>query len=197
LAPRLILASGSPRRRELLAEAGFAFEVVVPEVREIASSDLTVAELTACNAMRKARAVAHDHANDVVLAADTVVSLGREMFGKPANIEHARRMLRRLSGRTHEVYSAVFLWQPSTEQRHAFHAVSRVRFRRLNDSAISDYFAKIDPLDKAGAYAAQGHGTDIIERIDGSFTNVVGLPMEKTIRALREFGILAQLNHRA
>lgn len=196
MAPRLILASGSPRRRELLAEAGFRFDVVAPDVREISSSDLTVAELTACNAMRKARDVAREYATDVILAADTVVSLGAEMFGKPANIQDAGRMLRRLSGRTHEVYSAVFVWQPSTRQREAFHEVSRVHFRRLSDSAISDYFAKIDPLDKAGAYAAQGNGTDIIDRIDGSFTNVVGLPMEKTIRVLRDFGV-APSNQRA
>jgi septum formation protein len=193
----LVLASGSPRRRGLLAEAGFRFDVVAPEVREISTSDLTVAELTACNALRKARAVAREYPNDVVLAADTVVSLGIETFGKPADMQDARRMLRRLSDRTHEVYSAVFVCQRSSGRRHAFYEVARVRFRRLSESAISNYFAKIDPLDKAGAYAAQGHGTEIIERIDGSFTNVVGLPMDKTIRVLRDFGVVARSSQRA
>jgi septum formation protein len=197
VAPRLILASGSPRRRELLAEAGFTFDVIAPEVREISTSDLTVAELTACNALRKARAVAREYPNDVVLAADTIVSLGTEAFGKPADMHDARRILRRLSDRTHEVYSAVFICKRSSGRRHVFYDVSRVRFRRLSESAISDYFAKINPLDKAGAYAAQGHGTEIIERIDGSFTNVVGLPMEKTIRVLRDFGVVAWFSQRA
>lgn len=186
---RLVLASSSPRRRDLLTEAGFAFEVVSADVEELACDALTGRELTLCNALRKATAVADHHAAAVVLAADTVVVMNGEVIGKPANMEHAREILRRLGGRTHEVYSSVVVSHRASFSERLFTDISIVTFRRLNDAAITAYFAKINPLDKAGAYAAQGHGTDIIEKIDGSYTNVVGLPMEKTIAVLREFGV--------
>ena len=98
-------------------------------------------------------------------------------------------MLRRLSGRTHEVCSAVAIYQQTSGRSTIFHEVSRVRFRRLSNATIEKYLAKVSPLDKAGAYAAQGNGAEIIAKIDGSFTNVVGLPMEKTVAALAKFGI--------
>ncbi len=97
--------------------------------------------------------------------------------------------LRRLSGRTHEVCSAVLIYHQTSGRSAVFHDISRVRFRRLNRAMIDKYVAKVDPLDKAGAYAAQGSGAEIIAKINGSFTNVVGLPMEKTIDALAKFGI--------
>jgi septum formation protein len=94
-----------------------------------------------------------------------------------------------LSGRAHEVWTAVFIRHGARGTSHGFHEISRVHFRRLSDRAIREYLAKVNPLDKAGAYAAQGHGTEIIERIEGSYSNVVGLPMEATTRALRAFGV--------
>ena len=129
------------------------------------------------------------HQDKVVLASDTLVALGGEVIGKPSDLDHAARILRRLGGRTHEVCSAVFIWHLAAARSTVFHEVSRVRFRRLTDAEIQKYFTKVNPLDKAGAYAAQGRGAEIIEKIDGSYTNVVGLPMEKTIGALAEFGI--------
>ncbi len=123
----------------------------------------------------------------VILAADTLVAVGGRVIGKPADLQDAAATLRRLSGRAHEVCSAVFVCEGT--RICWFTEISSVRFRRLNESAIRSYLAKINPLDKAGAYAAQGHGVEIIERIEGSFTNVVGLPMEKTSDALRSFGI--------
>jgi septum formation protein len=187
----LVLASGSPRRRELLSEAGYEFEVLTPSVDEVAHDWLTIRELTVWNAARKAVRVAASVPHAVVLAADTLVAIEGEVLGKPDDLEHAVRILRRLSGRVHEVWTAVRIYQAARGRSRSFREMSRVHFRRLNDRAIRDYLAKIDPLDKAGAYAAQGHGTEIIKRIEGSYSNVVGLPMEQTMEALRAFGITA------
>jgi septum formation protein len=185
----LVLASSSPRRASLLSEGGFEFEVVSPRVEEKFDPALTLRELTLWNAFRKGMSIAQTRPDAVVLAADTLVALDNRIIGKPANVSEATQMLRRLSGRTHEVCSAVAIYQQTSGKSAVFHDISRVRFRRLSDAAIEDYLAKVDPLDKAGAYAAQGSGPKIIAKIEGSFTNVVGLPMEKTVAALAKFGI--------
>jgi len=125
----------------------------------------------------------------VVIAADTLVALGNEIIGKPSNLKEAAQILRRLSGQTHEVCSAVLIYHQTSGRSAVFHEISRVRFHRLNRAMIKRYVVKVNPLDKAGAYAAQGTGAEIIAKIEGSFTNVVGLPMEKTIAALAKFGI--------
>jgi len=187
--PRFVLASGSPRRRQLLKKAGYQFEIVSPAGEEVAHAWLTIRELTICNARRKALRVAETWPDAVVLAADTLVAIDGRVLGKPVDIHDAVRILRRLSGRTHEVWTAVFIRHAARRKSHSFQEISRVRFRKLSDRAIRDYLAKVNPLDKAGAYAAQGHGTEIIERNEGSYSNVVGLPMEETTRALRDFGI--------
>jgi septum formation protein len=153
---------------------------------------LTLRELTLWNAFRKGMSIAQTRPDAVVLAADTLVALDNQVIGKPADLNEATRMLRRLSGRTHEVCSAVAIYQQTSGRSAVFHDVSRVRFRRLNEAAIKNYVAKVAPLDKAGAYAAQGSGAEIIAKIEGSFTNVVGLPMEKTVAALAKFGIRPQ-----
>jgi septum formation protein len=185
----LVLASCSPRRAALLAKAGFEFESVSPRVAEKFDVDLTLRELTMWNAIRKGVPVARAYPDKIVLAADTLVAVDYEIIGKPADLEHAAQILRRLSGRTHEVCSAVFICRFSTGRSATFHEVSRVRFRRLSGATIKNYLAKVNPLDKAGAYAAQGSGAEIIAKIEGSYTNVVGLPMEKTVAALARFGI--------
>ena len=184
-----ILASHSPRRRELLAAAGFEFETVSAGVVEKFDPHLTLRELTVFNALRKGTSVARLHPESVVLAADTLVALEGEVIGKPRDLEDAVQILRRLSGRTHEVCSAVSISHLAAARSACFQEISRVRFRRLGRKEIDHYFTKVNPLDKAGAYAAQGHGAEIIARIDGSFTNVVGLPMEETTSALRKFGV--------
>ena len=192
--PRLVLASGSPRRRQLLEKSGYKFDVVFPVVAEVSGAWLTVREATACNAMRKALEVAQSAPGAVVLGADTLVALEGRVIGKPADLAGAAKLLRRLSGRSHEVWTSVFVCHPASGQAHSFQEISHVRFRKLNDHAIAKYLAKVDPLDKAGAYAAQGHGVEIIERIEGSYSNVVGLPMEETARVLRAFGIKSRRN---
>jgi septum formation protein len=187
--PKLLLASNSPRRRKLLLEAGFDFEILAPKVAERFDVDLTLRELTAFNAMRKAMATARLRSKNVILAADTLVTIDDHVLGKPKDKNEAVAMLQRLSGRAHEVCTSVFICHLTEARSTSFHEISRVRFRRLSRDRIDNYLARVNPLDKAGAYAAQGFGSEIIEKIDGSFTNVVGLPMEKTIAALAEFGV--------
>jgi septum formation protein len=187
--PRFVLASGSPRRRDLLKEAGYDFDVVLPNVAEVSDAWLTIREATACNAIRKALEVAQNAPGAVVLGADTLVALDGRVIGKPKDLASAARLLRQLSGRSHEVWTSVFVCHSASRRAYSFQEVSQVRFRKLNDRAIVKYLAKVDPLDKAGAYAAQGHGAEIIEQIEGSYSNVVGLPMEETGRVLRAFGI--------
>ena len=187
--PLLLLASNSPRRRQLLTEAGFEFTTIAPVVSEKFDVDLTLRELTILNAMRKAISIARAHPGEIVLAADTLVALNDQIIGKPRDVDEAAAILRRLSGRAHQVCSAVFVCHLTSARSTSFYEISRVWFRRLSDAAIRAYLDKVNPLDKAGAYAAQGSGAEIIARIDGSFTNVVGLPMEKTIAELAKFGI--------
>lgn len=193
MALSLLLASNSPRRRQLLGDAGFEFHSVAPGIGERFDVGLTLRELTALNAIRKALRVARGHPGKVVLAADTLVALDDQIIGKPADLAEAMTILRRLSGRVHEVCSSVFICHLARARSTSFHEISRVRFRRLSEKQIKRYIDKVEPLDKAGAYAAQGYGTDIIDKIEGSYTNVVGLPMEKTIAALAEFGIVPKI----
>ena len=182
-----ILASNSPRRRALLIEAGYQFEVVVPAITELASAELSLGELTIANATRKAMAVARAHRGRIVLAADTLVALQGKTIGKPRDLNHARMILRRLSGRTHDVCTAVCIIGPRA--RISFAEMSQVRFRKLTESAITRYFKVVNPIDKAGAYAAQGLGRNIIRRVKGSVTNIIGLPMERTAKALAQIHI--------
>ena len=173
----------------MLSEGGFEFEIASPRVAEKFNATLTLRELTLWNAIRKGMAVAQTRPDSVVLAADTLVALENRIIGKPANMSDAVRILQRLSGRTHEVCSAVAIYLQTSGRSAVFHESSRVRFHPLSNSAIENYLAKVGPLDKAGAYAAQGSSAEIIAKIDGSFTNVGGLPMEKTVAALAKFGI--------
>jgi septum formation protein len=187
--PRFVLASGSPRRRQLLAKAGYEFDVISPSIPEVSCDWLTIRETTLCNATRKAWSVAQTLPGSVVLGADTLVTIDNQILGKPADFADAVQILRRLSGRSHAVWTAVCLCHLALGRSQVFCAVSRVEFRDLPDRAIKRYLEKVNPLDKAGAYAAQGHGKEIIKRIDGSYSNVVGLPMEPTLPALAAFGI--------
>jgi septum formation protein len=187
--PSVVLASSSPRRAALLSDAGFEFEIAPPRLAEKFDVTVTLRELTLWNAIRKGMFVAQTRPDAVVIAADTLIALENEIIGKPADLSDAAQMLRRLSGRTHEVCSAVLIYHQTSGRSAVFHDTSRVSFHRLNRATIKNYLAKVDPLDKAGAYAAQGTGAEIIAKIEGSFTNVVGLPMEKTIPALAKFGI--------
>ena len=187
MASLFILASNSPRRRALLAEAGYEFEVIVPAVSETASTHLSLRELTIANATRKGLAVSRLHPRRIVLAADTLVALEGEVIGKPRDLIHARVILRRLSGRMHDVCTGVCI--ADAQRKISFAEISQVRFHELNESDIANYFRVVNPIDKAGAYAAQAAGRSIIASVEGSFTNVIGLPMERTTEVLAQFGL--------
>jgi septum formation protein len=186
---RLLLASTSPRRIRLLREAGFNPEALPSQIEETQADFLTSAERALFNAIRKAMAIAIQHPDDIVLSADTIVTLDGSVFGKPADLEEAFQMLKLLVGKTHEVITAVAVMHLNKKRTRVGTERTAVKFRSLADSAIREYLEIAEPLDKAGAYAAQESPDLIIESVTGSFTNVVGLPMELTIPILAEFGI--------
>ncbi|MEZ5328636.1 MAG: Maf family protein [Verrucomicrobiales bacterium] len=175
----LILGSSSPRRSQLMAEEGYAFEVVASEAEESNFIVSDLGELVAGNALSKARWVAERHPEAIVIGADTLVAIDGEALGKPRDMDEAVQMMGRLAGRTHDVSTGVALCCTELNRFEKFYVVTRVTFKELDREQIAGYFAKVNPLDKAGAYGAQEHGDEIIERIDGSWSNVVGLPMEE------------------
>ena len=187
----MILASGSPRRRELLSRAGVGFEVVTPDVRE----ERQPGEEPECFARRvalaKADAVARRVGGEprrVVIGADTIVVLDGEVLGKPADAREARSHLRRLAGRRHRVLTAIAVIDSRTLEARAALVESGVAMHEASDAEIAAYVATGEPLDKAGAYAAQGEGRRFVARIEGSETNVIGLPLEEALALLRELG---------
>ncbi|HEY2082274.1 MAG TPA: Maf family protein [Verrucomicrobiae bacterium] len=177
--PPLILASSSPRRSELLRQIGAEFRVITSDTPEIHDGELTAREIAQVNAYRKARAVAKKHPDALVLGADTLVYLETLLLGKPGSLEHAYEMLEQLQGRTHEVVTGVCLLNLRSHRQTVFTEVTTVTFRPLDAVAIRRYLTKVNPLDKAGAYAIQEEGDLIVEKIAGSYTNVVGLPVER------------------
>ncbi len=177
--PPFILASASPRRAELLRQLEVEFKVVPSDATEVYDEQLSPRELCQLNAHRKTRAVAKKHPDLLVLGADTLVFLDGKIFGKPRDLVDARRMLRQLQGRTHQVVTGVCLMHLRTHRERIFAISTDVVFRPLTEKQIGDYLAKINPLDKAGAYAIQEHGELIVAEISGSFSNVVGLPLEQ------------------
>jgi len=177
--PPLILASASPRRAELLRQLRTEFQVVPSDATEILDEQLSPRELCQLNAHRKARAVTKNIPDALVLGADTLVFLGSEILGKPANLSEAERMLASLQGKTHQVVTGVSLIHLRGHRERLFAVSTDVTFRPLDKRQISDYLSKINPLDKAGAYAIQEHGDLIVSEISGSFSNVVGLPVER------------------
>lgn len=186
---RLVLASGSPRRSDLLLAHGYSFDVIPADVEESSDPTLSPAELVQHNAVLKARAVASLHPDRLILAADTVVSFQGRVFGKPKDMDEAVRMLAELNNQEHEVYSGVCLASHSSTQEVVFVETTKVRFKNLSSDERLAYLNRIGPLDKAGAYAAQDDRNEIISSISGSLTNVIGLPMESLQAALQRFAL--------
>ena len=182
----LILASQSPRRRELLRAAGIVFRVVVPDVEEDWNSAARgrYADLVRRAALAKASAVA-GRERGLVLAADTIVVCEGEILGKPADEGDARRMLRKLSGRRHRVYTGVALVKGS--RRVVDYERTEVAFRELSKKQIDWYVSTGEPMDKAGSYAIQGTGAALVRAVRGCYTNVIGLPLPKVLHLLGEF----------
>ncbi|MFQ5429370.1 MAG: Maf family protein [Phycisphaerae bacterium] len=185
----LLLASSSPRRQALLREASFRFKTARPVLDEPNDPHPHVAPALYAEALAffKARSVAEQYARHVILAADTIAVLGGEIIGKPADRDDARRILNRLSGTAHEVVTGLVLLEPVSGRRMLCHDVSTIRMRVLPDTMIEAYLDTGAWQGKAGAYGIQDRGDAFIEDIDGSFTNVVGLPMELLAEMFEEW----------
>jgi septum formation protein len=181
---RLILASASPRRRELLGKLGYPFDVVVAEVIEHEDPATDPRVMVAHNAALKADWVAERHPDAVVLGADTTVFLDGEAINKPRDLAEARRILRRLSGREHTVFTGLAVRQTSTGLKIDEGVSSQVQFKPFGDEVIEDYIRLVNTLDKAGAYSIQDQTEMIIAGYRGSFSNIMGLPMEATKQIL-------------
>jgi septum formation protein len=177
--PTLILASASPRRADLLRQIGLEFEVIPSNATELEGGALTAAELAQINAYRKARSVSKKYPDAVTLGVDTVVTLETQIFGKPGTMEEAEQMLFALQGRSHQVVTGVCLIHLRGHRQKVFSEHTDVTFRPLTLDQIRHYLGQTNPLDKAGGYGIQDHGDVLVEAISGSFTNVVGLPLER------------------
>lgn len=186
----LVLASMSPRRRELMTEGGYEFDVVEPPFEEpdAASPHVPPANHVESLAFFKARSVSRQFPNHVILAADTIAYLNGEIIGKPVDRDDARRILEDMSGTTHEVLTGVALYEPRSGRRRITHDVTKLRVRDLSNKEIEAYLNTGEWIGKAGAYGIQDEGDKFVERIEGSFTNVVGLPMELIDKLFREWG---------
>jgi septum formation protein len=182
---RIVLASTSPRRRELLEREGLEFEVMASPAEELHDESIPLSELCEKNAELKARAVEVPDA--VVIGADTLVWIDGVPLGKPKDMDGAREMLRRLAGQVHTVCTGVCVVFPGGVVER-FHELTEVQFRDFDEAVIEDYFSKVNPLDKAGAYGIQEHGEMLVDEIVGSFDNVMGLPVALLLARLGACG---------
>lgn len=180
---KIILASSSPRRKELLTTAGMKFEIHVEEVDETVPEGTPPAEAAKMTATKKAAAVAKDFTDCIVIGADTIVVANGRILGKPKDESDAKSMLRMLSGIEHEVITGVCLI--NGEKTEAFAQISKVKFYDLTDEEITAYVATKEPMDKAGAYGIQGLGCKLVEKIEGDYFNIVGLPVAEVCRRIK------------
>lgn len=182
---RIILASGSPRRRELLTQMGYKFEIQLPDVDENVSGKAD--EIVLILSRRKAKAVAEKNDSGIIIAADTLVSLNGEALGKPIDEVDAYRMLHTLSGNTHEVFTGVTIIDAKSGKCESKSVRTGVCFRKLSDSEIHEYIASGKPMDKAGAYGIQGGAGKFVEKLEGSYDNVIGFPTKEVRDMLEAF----------
>ena len=187
--PTFILASASPRRSELLRQIGVEFQTIPSDAEEALCESLSAGELTQLNAYRKARAVSKRFPDALTMGVDTLVATRDKILGKPANLVEAHRMLWLLQGQTHYVVTGVCLIHLRTHRQRLFYEQTAVTFKPLTMEKIHSYHALVNPLDKAGGYAIQEKGDMIVESISGSFSNVVGLPLERLQEELGRFNV--------
>lgn len=185
--PPVVLASQSPRRVSLLRDLVPEFLVNPSDATELHDPQMGIRRLCEVNAELKAFTVARRFPDHLVIGADTLVFLDDQALGKPADLDEARAMLRRLSGRIHQVVTGVCLLQASTRRMRRFSDTTHVRFRVLGETDIAGYLERVSVLDKAGAYALQEEGHRIVETVEGSRTNVIGLPVESLRRELESW----------
>ena len=184
----VILASGSPRRRALLDMVGISCEVCIPDIEE--NTDKTVpSEIVKDLSLQKALSVTPKYPGQAVLAADTIVEIDGRILGKPKTEDEAFSMLKMLSGRTHSVYTGVALIFPDGS-RDSFYSETRVTMFDNSDDLIRDYISTGEPMDKAGSYGIQGTGAYLVEKVDGDYGTIVGLPVSIVFRKLREYTLL-------
>ena len=190
---KIILASASPRRRELLTQIGLEFQVVVSNVEEKVTATAPAAvveELSAQKAegvLQMLREQAQEEADSLIIGSDTIVAVDGQILGKPKSPEDAKRMLRMLQGRAHEVYTGVTVLRGGTEERRTFHEETKVLFFPMTEEDIETYVATNDPLDKAGAYGIQGFCARYIQGIEGDYNNVVGLPVGRLYQEIKDW----------
>jgi len=187
--PEIILASASPRRELLLREMGLHFRIIQPTGVEEATGGEMPDVLAMQNAQRKARAIAGRQADALVIGADTIVVLAGVIYGKPRDLTEAAAILGQLAGHRHDVYTGVCVTCRHRKIEITFAERTGVWIRLLTATQIQDYFTKVNPLDKAGAYGAQEFGELILEHVEGSFSNVMGLPVERLRTALEGLGV--------
>lgn len=190
MTPPIILASASPRRRELLAQLGVTFEVEVAQVTEHEDPATDPRIMVTHNAALKADWVSKRRPEAWVLGADTTVYIDGHSLNKPADLDEARRMLRRLSGLQHTVFTGLALRCASQRVKVDEGVATQVFFKKLDDATIEEYLRRVHVLDKAGAYGIQEHGDLIVDRYEGSLTNIIGLPIETTKQILERAGLL-------
>lgn len=182
---KIILASASPRRRELMTLAGYDFEVKCADITETVPENARPEEVVMSLALQKAQAVARENSEAIVVGSDTVVALDGKILGKPHSTQEAVEMLRSLSGRCHRVYTGVAIIKG--EKVKSFYDETEVEFYPLSDAEIESYVATGEPMDKAGAYGIQGRGALLVKGIGGDYFNVMGLPIAKLYREMKNF----------
>ncbi len=190
---QLVLASQSPRRKELLEKAGFRFEVLSIEISEIPNENMSLEDQIKDLAWQKAKALVDSgklmkSQEKLVLAADTVVVLEQKIMGKPKDLDESRSHICRLSGRTHRVVTAICMWDLGAQKFETAAEWADVTFRNLTEAEIEEYVVSRDGMDKAGAYGIQGPGRALVESLDGNFDNVMGLPINLVERLLKKNG---------
>ena len=191
---QLILASTSPRRREILALLGLPFQVIAPPFEEIIVRRRSVEEEVTAFALEKARSVAAEHPQDIVIGSDTMITLDGEKFGKPADLDDARRMLRAFSGKRHHIYTSVAIVDGGGGPGLRTVAEVAVLMRAYTDREIAGYLACGESVDKAGAYSIQGEGSRLIQSIGGDYLAAVGMPLMPIAGYLRERGVAFPLD---
>ena len=183
---RIILASTSPRRIEILKKAGIQFEVVAPEYEEEMNLTMPPQELVKHLARRKATSIAHKYPDAIIIGADTFVVLDNIIFGKPKTPQRAKEMLLALNGKAHQVMTGLAVLDTKIKKEFSDVDISRVREKKISEQEIDTYIATGEPLDKAAAYAIQGRGAKFIERIEGDIYSIMGLPLDLLMKMFRE-----------
>lgn len=182
---KIILASASPRRKELMTLLGYDFDIVCADITEVVPENSEPQDVVMALSLQKASAVAKDNPEAIVVGSDTVVSLDGKILGKPHSKNEAVQMLKSLSGRTHKVFTGVAI--VNADMSTEFYDETDVEFYSLSDEEINNYVATGEPMDKAGAYGIQGKGAVLVKRIDGDFFNVMGLPVAKLYREMKKY----------